>query len=364
MRKPFFRKLNLEELERLVLPNLFFGQVGTPVSGLPSSNSEAPGLDGSSLVALNAITKSAGDGQANNGLLTHASGGHGNSIAISGTGHHCCSHVEIEASALPGSAKIPNADAVQETASASGEFRSLGDVANLAAGFDSLVDNSFDSAFPSAKNATLVLAGGGDSGMSVGSQTSASAAALGTGSGTLSGNTGVSGGFTATAVGSFALTTPAQNGPMILLPASHPSSSVVAGFQKASPGSPQISPAVASGPLHQECLDPICLGAPAYVPVNADNDNGSAVTNGIPTQRDFSVNPLSVNDPELLQATLTTSGLPNTGTWGITIVTTPGAGNIALWTDQRKSAEFFAPSPGQLGPFNFYIEGVHESKQL
>src|SRR5436309_1926185 len=83
-----------------------------------------------------ATTQSAGDRQANNGLLT-AVFGHGSSNAISGMGHHCCSHVEIEASALPGSAKIPNTDAVQDTASASGEFRSLGEVANLAAGFDS-----------------------------------------------------------------------------------------------------------------------------------------------------------------------------------------------------------------------------------
>src|SRR2546429_9869416 len=95
MRRLFFRKLTLEELEPLVLPNLFFGQVGTPVSGLPSGNSEVSGLDGSSLVALNAMTRSAGDGQANNGLLTHATGEHGSSTAISGAGHHCCSHVEI-----------------------------------------------------------------------------------------------------------------------------------------------------------------------------------------------------------------------------------------------------------------------------
>src|SRR5713226_1918912 len=131
-----------------------FGQVGTPVSGLPSSNSEAPGLDGASLVALNAITWSAGDGQANNGLLTHATGEHGISTAISGTGHHCCSHVEIDASTLPGNAKIPNGDAIQETASASEDFRSLGDFGSLASAFDSFVDNSLDSAFPSAKNAT------------------------------------------------------------------------------------------------------------------------------------------------------------------------------------------------------------------
>ncbi len=54
MRTPFFRKLNLEELERLVLPNLFFGQVGTPAASIPLDD---PRLDGLSVVDSNAITR-------------------------------------------------------------------------------------------------------------------------------------------------------------------------------------------------------------------------------------------------------------------------------------------------------------------
>src|SRR6266849_2240378 len=203
MRRPFFRHLDLEQLEDRTLTNMPFGQLGTPVLGLSSVNLDNARLDVSSLVAFNSITKSAGDGQANNGLLTHASGRYRNSTAISGTGHHCCSHVEIEASALPGSGKIPNGDAVQETASASGEFRSLGDVANLAAGFDSLVDYSFDSAFPSAKNASPVLAGGGDGGMSLhaGVSDNAASGGIGSASGSSSGTGGLSGGFLASPSG-------------------------------------------------------------------------------------------------------------------------------------------------------------------
>src|SRR5436309_1768828 len=123
MRSLFFRQLYLEPLEDRALTNLPFGQLGTPVLGLPSIGNA--GLDGSSLVALNAITRSAGDGQANNGLFTHASGGKSNSTAIGGTDHHCCSHAYMGESLLPGSPTITNGSAYWETTSANQDFRSL-----------------------------------------------------------------------------------------------------------------------------------------------------------------------------------------------------------------------------------------------
>jgi len=339
-----------------------FGQVGTPVSGLPSSNSEAPGLDGASLVALNAITWSAGDGQANNGLLTHATGEHGISTAISGAGHHCCSHVEIDASALPGSAKIPNGAAIQETASASENFRSLGDFASLSSAFDSFVDNSF-SAFPSVKNATPVLPGGGDGGMSLHAGVSDNAASGSTGaSGSSVGTGGQSGGSVANSSGGLALATALPSGPMILFPSGHSSSLVITGPQKPSPGSPSISPALASGPLAVQCYDPVCLLAPPYIPVNADDDNGSAVAGGIPIIRDFDKHPLDANDYDLLQATLYADpSLPNNGTWTVSITPLVVPGTIALWTDRMKTANF---SPSGVDTKKFYIEGTHESASL
>lgn len=100
------------------------------------------------------------------------------------------------------------------------------------------------------------------------------------------------------------------------------------------------------------------LDGPANVPVNADNDNGSNVTNGIPTQRDFNVNPLPKADPDLLQGTVTALNVAGGGTWTRTL--TQIGGQIKLWTDAKKSAAFTTPPAGQLTA-TFYIEGFHES---
>lgn len=113
----------------------------------------------------------------------------------------------------------------------------------------------------------------------------------------------------------------------------------------------------------------MCLALPGYVPVNADNTNNSTVTNGIPAKRDFNVAPMVdaqtlqlVTDTDLLSATLTTSGLPPGGRWGITYYYNGNNGRIALWTDQEKTASFF---PSGTGPFPpFYVEGTHESSAL
>jgi len=97
--------------------------------------------------------------------------------------------------------------------------------------------------------------------------------------------------------------------------------------------------------------------------VNADDDNASAVTNGIPAIRDFSKNPLTNNDPELRSAKLWGDPTLGNGTWTVKIAPDTGPGKIALWTDQKKTAKF-SPAQNQLGTINFYIEGVHESKTL
>jgi hypothetical protein len=57
-------------------------------------------------------------------------------------------------------------------------------------------------------------------------------------------------------------------------------------------------------------LPNVSVGNGGYVPVNADDDNGSVITNGIPAQRDFNVQPLPRADPDLIQATVSyTAGL-------------------------------------------------------
>jgi hypothetical protein len=360
MRRLFYRRLTLEQLEARDLTNMPFGQVGTPVSGLPSGNSEASGLDGSSLVALNAMTRSAGDALANNGLLSHASAKNGHVTAIGGTDHHCCSHAYIGGSLLLGSPAIANGSAFWQTTSDNQAFGS-----QLPA-FDSMADNPFDSAFPSAKNASPVFAGGGESGMSFHAGVSDNAASPGVGSvsGSSSGIGGPSAELLGSPPGSFPLTAAQPSGPMMLFPSGHSPSPVVAGTQKPSPGSSSISPAFGSRPDAVQCFSPVCLAAPPYVPVNADDDNGSAVTNGIPAIRDFSKQPLTNDDPDLLSATLfadTSLPPPPNGSWTVSITPLVVPGTIALWTDRMKTARF---SPSGLGTFKFYIEGTHESASL
>jgi len=109
------------------------------------------------------------------------------------------------------------------------------------------------------------------------------------------------------------------------------------------------------------------LTLPAFIPVNADDDNGSDVTDGIgsdtigiPEKRDFNVSPIvGKDDPELLAGTLQGVGLPP-GSWSIT-VGTHGLGQVKLWADKRKQAPF---APTGQGTFTFYAEGVHESSSL
>jgi hypothetical protein len=96
-----------------------------------------------------------------------------------------------------------------------------------------------------------------------------------------------------------------------------------------------------------------------YIPVNADNDNGSNVTNGIPAKRDFNVSPLPKIDPDLVQAVVQAVDVGAGGAWTMNL-TQKGQGKISLWTDQKKTSAFTGPPAGQLVG-NFWIEGTHES---
>src|ERR1700687_4748505 len=104
----------------------------------------------------------------------------------------------------------------------------------------------------------------------------------------------------------------------------------------------------------------VTLSGSSNVPVNADDDNGSAVTNGIPTQRDFIVAPMpnGTTDKDILPYTVCASGVPAGGTWQM-FLTQTGKGKVSLWTDATKKAAFTVPQ-GVVG-FGFSIEGTHES---
>jgi hypothetical protein len=101
-----------------------------------------------------------------------------------------------------------------------------------------------------------------------------------------------------------------------------------------------------------------------YVPVNADDDNGSALTpatgGGIPAQRDFNKQPLPVADPDLKQATV--SYLAGNILF-VKAVSTGGDGRVQLWTDPMKTQLYIVPGLGA-PTVTFYVEGTHVSSAL
>lgn len=106
-----------------------------------------------------------------------------------------------------------------------------------------------------------------------------------------------------------------------------------------------------------------------YIPVNANNDNGSpwksAALPFIPTTRDFAATNLPVDDPQLVKVTLNISPGP-AGTLSVSAFT-PGEASVAFWEDKRKQSPFSSKLvDGKGGPstVTFYVEGTHESSSL
>ncbi len=114
-------------------------------------------------------------------------------------------------------------------------------------------------------------------------------------------------------------------------------------------------------PHRDSAIGLLTLAAPAYLPVNADNDNGSAVTDGIPAKRDFSVSGLANPDPEIQPAVIFNT-LPPGGTYVLNWV--PGDSQVAFWQDQNKNTAW--PSSWSYGgqTTTIWLEGTHESASL
>jgi hypothetical protein len=114
-----------------------------------------------------------------------------------------------------------------------------------------------------------------------------------------------------------------------------------------------------AGPYIPSC-DGLCLGGLSDVPVNADNENGSALkTAGIPTTRDFTITtPTAYADQEILTYTVTSNGLPAGGTWDWVLIQND-KGQVRLWKDAKKSATLSVPNGATT--FTFSVEGTHES---
>jgi hypothetical protein len=99
-----------------------------------------------------------------------------------------------------------------------------------------------------------------------------------------------------------------------------------------------------------------------YVPVNADNDNGSVFkAPGIPTTRDLnSFKTLTKVDPELQQVNIAvTPGGVLPGSFRLTF-STAGTGSVRLWTDANKTSQivYGATWLSRLLPPSFFVEGL------
>jgi len=124
---------------------------------------------------------------------------------------------------------------------------------------------------------------------------------------------------------------------------------------------PTVGPIGRAGPLNfTGFLD---LNITPYIPVNADDENGSTVTNGIPAKRDFEVmniaGPTGSGDLDLQLGKLNCAD--NAGGVWTQQITQNGQGKIDLWTDSHKITHFF---PTGNGVIYFFVEGVHESAAI
>src|SRR5262249_58406706 len=102
----------------------------------------------------------------------------------------------------------------------------------------------------------------------------------------------------------------------------------------------------------------------AFVPINANNDNGTVVNEEVPTRRDFNVAPLwsfwtgFINDPDLIPVNVVVN--PNMGLPGFfTIsVANPGVGQIRLWREQSKKQRGEGACTPATITRDLYIQGV------
>lgn len=105
-----------------------------------------------------------------------------------------------------------------------------------------------------------------------------------------------------------------------------------------------------------------------FVPVNADNDNGSVVRYYIPEVRDFEATSLSFDDEDLKQLLL--SGYPPKGPGILTLSCSAGHDKIKVWTSLRKleNTAINLPKSWTLSETNrpptLYIEGIRPSASL
>jgi hypothetical protein len=127
------------------------------------------------------------------------------------------------------------------------------------------------------------------------------------------------------------------------------------------------------GPVFNPVPMSLTMPGGQYVPVNANDDNGSAIAYEIPTTRDFNFGgplPLDTNDPnggrlkdpELQEVDVWVNNLAQlNGQFVLTTTQLGGPGQIRLWTDQSKSAEIPSGTTYTKDtlPTKFFVEGLN-----
>ncbi|HZT80608.1 MAG TPA: Ig-like domain-containing protein [Gemmataceae bacterium] len=101
------------------------------------------------------------------------------------------------------------------------------------------------------------------------------------------------------------------------------------------------------------------LNPGGFVMINANNDNGSRITNEIPARRDFDVNRMQVNDPDLVQVNvaINPANVQLPGFFQLT-VTNNGTGRIRLWDNRTKARRVEGVYTSATLPNQFFIEGA------
>ncbi len=263
MRKQLFAVLELERLEKLVLPNMLLGP--SPFSYLNEAASEPPSLVGPQ---------------------NFSQGRHQT---------HVHSSPLLDAGQPPPSSKFVRSDVI---AHSDGQTVNS-TISTQNSIFFSATDDLRDPLNSDFFDIDLLVASKGRAPSFMGRDSLGMSAAVGIASSTAADSTGpsippanarLSGGFitnSAAAIPVLSNPVPSAN---LLLPPANSAPAILAGPHKGGPVAPPSGPSFGSSP--NGATGGLDLVTPQFVPVNADNDNNSGVTFGIPATRDFNVAPM------------------------------------------------------------------------
>src|SRR5216684_3967857 len=285
MRKQNFARLELEPLEKLVLPNMLW--TVSPFSFFNEATSEPPSSLGpqtpmASIRRTSTISMLLDSSQTRDGLSSVSS-------AVNAPSN---SQTSISTFTTQNTIFFSASDDLSDPLSS--DFF----------GIDLLV---------ASKGGAPSFMGRNSLGPSDAGGNPSSAAADRTGQNTPPANAGAFAGIITSTSGPISLLSNLGSSANLLLPATTSAPAALSASHNGGPVSPLGGPSFGSGP--NTGIGLLVLDSPQFVPVNADNDNGSGfaldshgnTASGIPQKRDFNVAPMInaqtqqlVNDPELI----------------------------------------------------------------